>query len=236
MPKLSDLGLTTDAVGEALDYATMTDQFGAYPDPPQPGTFRFRFPTRLEDMWETFDHATGKPAGKRVRAKFDDSHPLTIIQSPQNKYDGEPFQTSITNAERPRGKREDPTTQYISDMDYMNRDVWGMQGKPPGGNKGYADTFIKYASVPPTNEFTADVEWNWFCNDKKDIFVDNGQGGYTQVTGTKGCGTSYYQKDIEKVRSNPEDAASPLIYPVRIACSTCGANVRAFANLTRFRP
>ena len=26
-------------------------------------------------------------------------------------------------------------------------------------------------------EFTADVEWSWYCNEKKDIRTDNGQGG-----------------------------------------------------------
>lgn len=233
MAKLSDLGLTNEQVGEDLDYATMTDQFGGFPDPPQPGTYRFKFPARLDDIWETFDHTNGKPPGKRVRAKFDDSHPLTIIQSPGGAHDGEPFQISITNAERARGKKDDPTTQWISDMDYFNRDVWKQEGKPKGGNPGYANNFIQMAQKIP--EFTADVEFNWFCNDKKDIFVDNGQGGYTQVTGTKGCGTSYYQKDIEKVLSNPEDPASARVFPVRIQCQ-CGANVRAFPNLVRFRP
>lgn len=230
MPKLADLGLTNEQVGEQLDYANMTDQFGSFPDPPQPGPYRFRFPTRMDDLWEVFDHTNGKPPGKRLRAKFDDTHPLTIIQSPQQQYDGEPFQTSITNAERRRGRTDDPSAQFISDMDYMNRDVWGLPGKPPGGNPGYAAEFIKHAGT----EFGADVEWNWFCNDKKDIFVDNGQGGFTQVTGTKGCGTSYYQKDIQKVHAIAEDPASPTIFPVRIQC-TCGANVRAFANLVRFK-
>lgn len=231
MATINDLGLTTEQVGEALDYTTMQDQFGSYPDPPQPGSYRFRLPANLSRIWEIFDHVKGKPPGKRIRAKFDESFPLTIVQSPGGTLDGEPFQTSITNAERPRGKADNPNLQFISDMDYMNRDVWGLQSKPPGGNKGYADEFQKHAGT----DFGADVEWNWYCNEKKDIYVPNGSGGYQVVEGQKGCGTNYYQKDVDKIPSNPEDPNSPKVYPMRVQCQ-CGAHVRAFANLVRFRP
>jgi len=108
--------------------------------------------------------------------------------------------------------------------------------KPAGGNPGYAQTFIKHAAAVP--EFAADIEWNWFCNDKKNIYVDNGQGGYTEVQNQKGCGNSYYQKDIRDnnmtIPSDPNDPNSVRVYPLRITCS-CGANVRAFPNLVRFR-
>ncbi len=235
MPKISDLGLTTEQVGEALDYSTMQDQFGGFTPPPQPGSYRFRLPKDLTSIWEVFDHAKGNPPGKRIRAQFDDAHPLTIIQSPGGVEDGNPFSTSITNAERKRGKSDDPNAQFISDMDYLNRDVFGLTAKPVGGNRGYADEFAKHANA----EFGADVEWNWFCNPKKDIYTDNGQGGLSEVPGTKGCGTSYYQKDIKDggmmVPSDPENPNSPKVFPLRIECS-CGANVRAFANLVRFRP
>lgn len=234
MPKLADLGLTSEQVGEPLDYATMPDQMGSFPDPPYPGSYRFRFPPRMDDIWEVFDHVKGTPPGKRIRARFDDNHPLIIIQSPDRKVDGEPFQTSITNAERKRGRRDDPNASNISDMDYINRDVWGLQAKPAGGNPGYAQEFIKHAGT----EFSADVEWNWFCNDKKNIYIDNGQGGYAEVPNQKGCGASYYQKDIKDnnmmILSDPNDPNSSRVYPVRITCA-CGSNVRAFANLVRFR-
>lgn len=230
MPKLSDLGLGNEQVGQALDYDTMPDQMGGFSEPPQPGHYRFKFPARMDDIWETFEHANGNPPGKRIRAKFDDAHPLTIIQSPLGKQDGEPFQTSISNAERRRGKKDDTTAPFISDMDYINRDVWGLKTKPQGGNVGYAQEFQKHAST----EMSAAITWNWFCNPKKNIYVDNGQGGYMEVQ-QLGCGTSYYQKDIDKVPSNPEDPNSLPVFPFRISCK-CGAVVRAFANLEQFKP
>lgn len=230
MPKLNELGLTNEQVGEALDYNNMPDQLGGFTEPPQPGTYRFKFPTRMDDIWEVFEHPNGKPPGKRIRANFDDSHPLTIIQSPSGVYDGDPFQTRITNAERRRGKADDPTAPYISDMDYINRDVWGLQSKPQGGNIGYAQEFMKHAGT----EMTADVEWSWYCNDKRPIYVDNGQGGFTEVPDRNGCGSRYYQSGVDKVPSNPEDPNSTKVYPYRITCQ-CGASVRAFAQLVRYR-
>lgn len=234
MPKLSDLGLTTEQVGEALDYTTMPDQMGSFPDPPYPGAYRFRLPQRLDDLWEVFDHAKGTPPGKRIRAHFDEAHPLIIIQSPGSVANGDPFQCSISNAERKRGRKDDATASNISDMDYINRDVWGLTTKPAGGNPGYAQEFQKHAGT----EFSADIEWNWFCNPKKNIYADNGAGGYTEVENQKGCGASYYQKDIKDsgmlIPSDPADPNSAKVYPLRITCA-CGANVRAFPNLVRFR-
>lgn len=229
MPRLAELSLTNEQVGEAIDYGTMPDQMGGFTEPPQPGNYRFRLPAKLDAIWEKFDHPNGKPPGVRIRARFDSANPLTIIQSPQGAYDNDPFETSITNAERRRGKRDDTTAPYISDMDYINRDVWGLTTKPAGGNAGYAQEFMKHAGT----EFGATVTWNWFCNPKKNIYTDNGQGGMTEID-QKGCSTSYYMKDVEKVPSNPQDPNSPKVYPLRITCQ-CGANVRAFANLEQFK-
>lgn len=229
MANLNSLGLTNEAVGDALNYTEMPDQIGTFQPPPQPGTYRFKLPARLDDIWETFEHEKGKPPGKRLRAVFDDAHPLTILQSPQGLHDGEPFITSLTNAERRRGKKDDAAAPFISDMDYMNRDVFGVAQKPQGGNVGYAQEFMKH----PSAEFTADVTWNWFCNPKKNIYVDNGQGGSAEVE-QKGCNTSYYEKNVDKVPVDPNDPNSRKEFPLRITCQ-CGASVRAFANLSNFR-
>lgn len=233
MAKISDLKLVNEQVGEALDYASMPDQMGSFTPPPQPGPYRFKFPKDLSGVWEVFDHTNGKPPGQRISAQFDDAHPLTIVQSPGGVEDGNPFQTKISNAERKRGKKDDADAPFISDMDYIFRDVWGIMAKPKT-NKAYADEFQKHAGT----EFGADVSWSWRCNPKRNVFVSNGQGGSTEVEGQPGCGTAYYEKDIKgteyMVPANPEDPNSPKVYPLRITCQ-CGATVRAFANLGVFR-
>jgi hypothetical protein len=229
MPKLADLGLTNERVGEEIDYATIPDQMGTFQDPPQPGSFRFELPKDLSSIWETFDHTKSKNPGKRLRAKFDDSFPLTIVQSPLKKYDGLPFTTSLSNAERKRGKKDDATAPEVSDMDYLLRDAFGLERKP-ATNLEYAKELQKHAG----EQFGADLEWSWRCNPERTIRVDNGQGGLAEVPNQKGCGTAYYQKDVQKVPVNPDDAQSEEIFPPRITCQ-CGAVLRAFANLTRYR-
>jgi hypothetical protein len=231
MPRLQELGLGNEQVGEALDYNTMPDQMGTFVEPPQPGTYRFKVPARMDDIWEAFDHTNGKPPGKRVRAKFDDAHPLLIVQSPGGTRDGEPFLTSVTNAERRRGKKDDTTAPFISDMDYINRDVFGVPQKP-AGNVGYIQEFQKHAS----EEFTADVTWSWFCNPKKHIYADNGQGGLQEMQ-QLGCSTNYYERDLKdaKVPVDPEHPTGPKVFPLRVTCGGCGANLRAFANLGNYR-
>lgn len=229
MPKLSDLGLTNEQVGASVNYETMPDQFGTFTPPPEPGDYRFRFPANLSDCWELFDHPNGNPPGKRLRARFDDAHPLLIVQSPKGLHNGEPFNTSISNAEFRRGKKDDPTAQYGSDMDYLFRDVWGLPVKPPT-NPASATEFIKHAGT----EFTAEVVWSWKCDVKKPIYVDNGAGGLTEVPNQMGCGTTYRQRDVPKEPSDPKDPASPSTYPLRITCQ-CGGNIRVFANLQNYR-
>ncbi len=121
--------------------------------------------------------------------------------------------------------------QSISDMDYINRDVFGLSGKPGNGsNLAYAQEFQKHGG----EEMAADITWNWYCNPKKNIYADNGSGGFQQIDGQPGCGTSYYQRDVQKVPVDPNNPALGTGWPLRIQC-TCGANVRAFANLGNFR-
>lgn len=229
MAKLNDLGLTNERVGEEIDYNTIPEQMGSFQDPPQPGSFRFELPRDMSQIWEVFDHTKSKNPGKRIRAKFDDSFPLIIVQSPNKKYDGLPFTTSISNAERKRGKKDDTTAPEVSDMDYLLRDAFGLETKP-ATNVAYAQELQKHAGA----QFGGDLEWSWRCNPDKPIRVDNGQGGVMEVPGQKGCNTSYYQKDVQKVLSNPEDPNSEQVFPARIQCQ-CGALLRAFANLTRYR-
>ena len=234
MPSLQQLGLGNERVGDQIDYATIPDQLGSFQEPPQPGSYRFKLPAKMDAIWDGFEVTTTKTPGTRSAAKFDDSSPLLIVQSPGGVHDGEPFTTRITNAERRRGKKDDANAPEVSDMDYLLRDSFGIAQKP-ATNPAYAQTLMKLGG----QEFTADVEWGWNCSQTRDIYVDNGQGGSMQLEGKKGCGSRYYQKDVDmlKVPSNPDDPNSPKVFPLRITCSNpeCGATIRAFPNLVRFR-
>lgn len=215
MASLKELKLTNDAVGSDVDFDNLPKQGGMRPLLP-PGTYRFQLPKALGDIWDSFDIKNGPKAGQqRVSAVFDAASPLVVIQSTDPQYQGFLFQTRVNNMERKRGK-DGPE---VSDFDYLLK---ALGFKKPAGkrltNLEYIQALLPFAG----KDFTGKVEWQWQCNAKKDIWVDNGQGGTVQVEGKLGCGSRYYQNDIEKVNG---------AYPERITCGgnegECGASLRA---------
>ena len=217
MANMNELGLGNEQVGDAdASFDTMPDQMGTFAPPPQPGSYRFKLPTNMGDLWEKAEKS-GKNAGPRIKAKFDDAHPLVIVQATDTNLVNEPFTTTISNVERKRGKDDD--APEVSDMDYLLRDGFGIEKKPKQ-NKEYITQMIALAG----KEFGADIEWSWRCNPERKIYVEKEGGGYEEMD-QMGCGARYYQKNVDKVNGE---------FPERITC-LCGANVRGFANLTRFR-
>jgi hypothetical protein len=224
--KLNDLQLGTEKIGD-VDFDAMPEQMGSFREDPQPGTYRFKLSAKLDDIWDTID---AKTKGTRINAIFDDTHPLVIVQSPGGALDGEPFLYRISNVERRRGKADDPNAVEVSDLDYLLRDGLGETTKPKT-NAEYAKALMRHAG----EEFTADLERSWNCRKDKNIRVfDETQQRTVEVEGTLGCGSRYYQKDVSKVPSDPNDPASLPVYPRTITCQ-CGAQIRGFSNLSRFR-
>ncbi len=222
MPRLEDLKLVPDAVGADISYDQIPDQFSQHraAAPPDPGIYRFQLPTDMSEIWDTFDAQNGQ----RLSAIFDDAHPLLIIQAPDGKLNGHPFTTRINNAERARGKEKID----VSDMDYLLRAL-GVKTKP-STNAAYANALQQYQG----KTFQADVEWNWNCQPNRPIYIDNGQGGSVEHPEKQpGCGARYYQGGAKGVQKGPDGK-----YPLRITCATegCHGIIRAFANLTAFKP
>lgn len=210
MPSLKELNLTNDQVGDTLDFDNLP-KTGAYPPPLPPGAYRFKLPAKMTSIWQAFD----AKVGQRITAIFDQDAPLVVTQA-TNGHVGDPFTTRISNAERPRGKDK----INVSDMDYLLKAL-GHKGKPKT-NGEYAQALMSYAG----KEFSAQVEWQWSCNPKKNIYVDDGQGGSVEVPDKPGCGARYYQgRDVQK--------AADGSYPERITCGNpeCNASVRAFPQL-----
>jgi hypothetical protein len=229
MAKLNELQLKNEIINEGPDdLAGLPEQIGGqFPDPPQPGPFRVRFsqPGPISESWDVFD----TERGQRIVAKLQDSAALTIIQSPAGRYNGETLDTRISNAERKRGKGP----ELASDMDYVLQ-VTKFPGKKPkfGDNRGYAEAFLHAAG----KEIGIDWEYSWYCNPKKPVRIDDPNNGIQVMDGEEGrqkllgCGTRYYMKDVPK---EPNEKGE-MIYPIRIQCQ-CGALVRAFGQIARFR-
>lgn len=208
---LSDLGLSNEKL-EGTDFDDIPENLGrSFPDPPQPGKYRFKFPTKMGAIWQA---VASTNYGQRINAIFAGDSALTIVQSPAGAKDGEEFETRVSNVPRERGKEK----VLVSDMDLLLRGL-GVT-KRPKTNKEYAEALMKFAG----KDFGATLELSWRCRDDKEIYVDDGQGGTAKVDGKMGCGNRYYQRDVPKVEG---------VYPIRITCSNaeCNANIRAFANL-----
>lgn len=223
---LADLGSTP--LNDGVDVANLPEQLGAIRPMLQPGSYRFALP-RLDA--ECFAAVQTQDYGARVQVRFDDEHPLTIVQAPEALKDellGTPFTTSLSNVPRKRGKGDD--APVASDWDYLNRAL--KVTTRPASNQAYAQGLIALSQVSPAPTFGADAEVSYNCNPNREARWDDGQGGTQafpdETTGQprKGCGTRVYQKDVAKTNGR---------YPERITCAKCNASVRGFANLTRFR-
>jgi len=191
--------------------------FGGFTPPPPPGAYRFQLPKDLSSIWDLFDTPEKTPP-QRVRASFDRDHPLLITQSPAGKSNGEPFETRLTNNERKRGKGGEV---IASDMDYLLRAL-GEKTKPKN-NREYIQVVQRHSG----KQFGADLRYSWRCSKDRDIRVRDGQGQVTTIEGKKGCGEGYYQEDVQKT---PDGQV-----PYEITCPSCGALLRAFANLDNLR-
>lgn len=225
---LESLGLGKEQL-EGTEFDNIPENLGqSFPDPPQPGAYRFKLPTaaQMKSIWAKVDSTNH---GERINAIFEDEAALQIVQSPGGAHNGEEFRWRVSNVPRERTKEK----ILVSDMDLLLRAL-GVTARPKT-NLAYAQALLKQAG----REFGATVEYSWRCRDDREIRVDDGTGtgATTVVEGKMGCGARYYQRDVSKVPSNPADPASPTVYPVRITCSNpdCGASVRAFPNLTAFK-
>lgn len=239
MAGIKDLKLGKDVIAEGT-FDSLPEQIGSRKRALQPGPYRFKFPVKaaISESFDTFETTiNGKPA-IRVVAILRDAAALTIIQAPTKQQDrvGETFGTRISNAERKRGKGDDAPT--ASDMDYVLAVVSEKGAARPSTNRAYLEAF---EAKCPEKEFGADVEWNWRCqadkparvpdpdNDGKTMELDGLEGREAR----KGCGTKFYQKDVQKVDAEGNvDAAGE--YPRTIECQ-CGSILFANENLQNFR-
>jgi hypothetical protein len=219
---LQDLGLREDTLPTAGQDLGDLPEFGSFQRPPQPGPFRFKLPADLSSIYDTID-VPDKTPPQRISVVFDRDHPLLILQSLGNRYNGDPLEIRISNNERPRGKDKAVTA---SDLDYLLKAL-GETVKPKS-NRDYIVTMQKQGG----KEFGADLTYSWQCRTGKNVRVFRRDPQTGAVAGTEekpdqqGCGLRFYQKDVAKEPGGD--------VPYEIQCH-CGAALRAFAGLENFR-
>jgi len=217
---LQELGLKEEVLptaGEDLDDLPV---FGSWAPPPPPGPYRFKLPMDLSAVWEPF-LAPDKTPPERVRMLFDRDHPLQIVQCPKGvDLVGEPFETRLSNNERKRGKKGSDS-KAASDLDYLLRAL-GERVKPRSNTE-----YIRMVQRHAGKEFAADITYNWQCSDQRDGRWADPTGTVHLMEGRKGCGEKFYEKDV------PKQADGKV--PLEVDCSSCGARLRAFANVDNIR-
>lgn len=198
-------------------------EFGVFTPPPQPGIgYKFQLPD-MTSVYETFEDQNGT----HVRVVFDRDHALLIQSSPGGKANGETYQTQITTKARPRGKDK---SVEVSDVDYLLKAIKGAEMKTrPTSLKAYVEALQGLSN----KIFTADLSYSWTCSESRDIYktVD---GAVVKQEGIKGCGRKFYQDTRTQKPEQKIGRGADGLYPYELACS-CGATVRAFANLDNIR-
>lgn len=234
---LNDLSKTP--LNDAVDFENLPSQGGGGAPPPYPGPKRFKLPKTLSAAnFKEYELEDGGKKRKRLQLTFTEGAPLVIIQSdPLHQEEiGTTFRCNLNNNARERGRRGSGV--FASDLDYLLQAL-GQKGRP-ASNYDWATAILAFAAKEA--EFAADVEWSWGCSDKRDAWFDREDGSSGPVAlgdgsgnNRQGCGAKYYQGQIEDLKKAQGS------WPVRITCSgtvngaPCGASVRAFGNLNRFR-
>lgn len=245
---LNELG---GKLNDDVDFNNLPSQGGASAPPPPPGPYRFQLPKNLS--LNDFDTVKSEQHGQRIKVKFSDNAPLLIVQAhaqAEKDYLKTPFRTTLTNVPRARGREK----IMVSDLDYLLKALKIVPGQGVARtNKWYVEQLI--AAAAKGLDFGADVEWSWGCGDQRDAYFltatpeQQAAPGFNlqtaettlwevdpnaadELKNRKGCGAKYYQGEIAKVNGE---------WPLKIICGgqkdggPCGAVVRAFGNLTRFK-
>ena len=232
--------LSSAPLNDAVDFANLPAQGGGSAPPPYPGPKRFRLPKTLSPSNFTEYEVDGK---KKLQVKFDDAAPLVIIQAdPQHQDEVQTaFRANLNGNARERGKKG--SGHFASDIDYLLAACGFVaptaDWRAKASNRDFATAILALAQKE--TEFAADIEWSWGCGKDRDARFAIESGGVTTVESApgvniKGCGAKYYQGDVEEIKK------STGAWPLTITCSgkrqdqlPCGANLRAFGNLSRIR-
>lgn len=217
MADINELDLSDEViVQEQTNYDELPDEYTPRTPPLYPSTYRFRLPPDLSQVWDAREY---EGIGQRVTAQLYGDNALVVTQSKDGEREQDPCNVFISNRERPRGRKGEQIN--VSDMDYLLRAL--QHNGRPRTNKEYVEALSSHAG----EEFVADVEWNAYCNPKKDMYVENEEGtGVEKAEGNTGCGTSYYQNEIPKVDG---------VYQSRFGCENCGAVLFVREQLRNFK-
>jgi hypothetical protein len=214
MAKLSDVTIAENTY-EAP--AEIPEQRGGFKPLLQPGDYEFQLPQNLKDLWEpTAD-------GKNISLVFSES-PLIVSRARDAQVIGLGYYGQISSRPFNRARKGEPDV-LVDDLTYLLK--YGLKDDRRPKTKTELGAYI---SEHASGFFMAQVEWSANCNEKAVRFVADANGqSVADPSGKVGCAKKYKQYRDEIPRA--EDGT----YQERFLCQ-CGASLRCFGNLSRFRP
>lgn len=251
---------TADIQGEVWAEGDLPSQgFGEYLTL-LPGADEFTLPANLAQLWDEFDVKDSWPKSKtfgqtvkRHRIKFTKEAPLVIASGPKK---GDTLTATVSGVQRPRGKKDDEATPWVSDLAYLLEIGLNDKSRPTTA-QGLKAAINKYAGKTVRIEHGLSAH----CRADKVRYIITGtanpnfnpavpesdanprminEKNTLDPSGKKGCGDDskqradgkgkqgrYYTKDFK----DPETGE----YMDTIECD-CGAVLRGFPSIERFLP
>lgn len=236
-----------DIPGETWAEGDLPAQAGGGYETLMPGVRSFMLPGNLAQLWDTVEVLDSRKGSKtegqkvkRLRLKLDKNNPLVVVDGPEK---GETMTWTVTSNPRPRGKADDPSTVWVSDLAYLLEIGLGDKSRPTTA-EGLKQQISKYAgrTIRLETGLSAHCRADKVRYILQSVQTANGveERSVQDPTGQKGCGDDsqqradgkgkkgrYYTKDFK----DPESGE----YLDTIECD-CGAVLRGFANVERILP
>jgi hypothetical protein len=197
-----------------------------------PGIDLFKLPVNIQQLWDEIVMEDQNPKSKtykqqvrRLRLRFNRDNPLVIVGG---AHEGETMTATLTSSPRPRGKKTDPTTAWVSDLAYL-LEVSLKDGSRPANPELLKAAINRYAGRMVRLEHGLSAQ----CREDKVRYVlqtiDGVERAAPDPNETKGCGMRYYTKDFKDSEAKPGEPQ----YSDQIECD-CGALLRGFPSVDRF--
>ena len=215
--------------GEIWPDGDLPEQFGGQYTTLMPGSDTFRLPLTLPQLWSSVEITDGNPHSPttgqkvtRLSLRFDRDNPLVVEGGPR---DGQTLTASFSGNPRPRGKKDDPNTLWISDLAYLLAIGLGSKARPATPDQLKAE-INKYSGKTIRLEHGLSAH----CREDKPRYIlsADGQTAIPDPDKTMGCGERFYTKDF-----TAKDEKGGNIF-LDTVLGDCGAVLRGFPNVERF--
>lgn len=208
----------------------LPEQMGGVRETLMPGTNTFLIPASIAQLWHDQEMADNRPGSAtfqqkvlRKVLKFDRDNPLVVVGGP---HAGQPLTATFSTAPRPRGKKDDPKTSWVSDAAY----VLGV-GLRDARRPATVDALVAHINEYAGKTIRLEHGLSGYCNPNKvrRISVDTAEGGVVveDPSGAKGCGERFYTSAFKL----PEGG-----YGTQVLCGKCQAVVNGYENVERILP